>query len=397
MSEQIRERLTAPGPKRILALDGGGIRGAISLGFLKKIETNLRSEHLNPDLKLCDYFDLIGGTSTGSIIATLLALGYDVDTIRKLYLQLGEAIFGQKNNIWNPLDWADYLSADFDAGPLEKQLKSILGDMTLGTEDLKTGLVVVAKRADTFSTWPMFNNPDAQYYESVEEGQYGNKDYLLREVVRASTAAPSYFRPQVMDIGGQEAAFIDGGVSMANNPALQLFMMATCEGYRLNWETGTDKLLLVSIGTGTHTKSRATDELKNFNKLDWAKNIADLFMEDASWQNQMILQLLGESPTAQIIDGEIGNLANDRLGGKKWLTYIRYNAWLQYPHGQNAKPAYQNIKRMFSEEELIEMHEMSNAALAPEMMQVGDFYADIDVDPEHIPADFIKRSLVRGA
>ncbi len=68
------ERLTAGGPKRVLALDGGGIRGAITLGILEKIETLLRVQHGRPDLRLCEYFDLIGGTSTGSIIAVLLGI-----------------------------------------------------------------------------------------------------------------------------------------------------------------------------------------------------------------------------------------------------------------------------------------------------------------------------------
>ena len=69
------ERLTAAGPKRILALDGGGIRGALTLGCLERIEAILRQRHRRPDLRLCEYFDLIGGTSTGAIIAAALAIG----------------------------------------------------------------------------------------------------------------------------------------------------------------------------------------------------------------------------------------------------------------------------------------------------------------------------------
>ena len=72
------ERLTAEGPKRILALDGGGIRGVLTLGFLERIEQILRDRHNNPNLRLSDYFDLIGGTSTGSIIASALAIGMEV-------------------------------------------------------------------------------------------------------------------------------------------------------------------------------------------------------------------------------------------------------------------------------------------------------------------------------
>jgi len=70
----LHQRLTSDGPKRILALDGGGIRGVVTLGFLEEIESILAKRHPHiEDFRLCDYFDLIGGTSTGSIIAALLA------------------------------------------------------------------------------------------------------------------------------------------------------------------------------------------------------------------------------------------------------------------------------------------------------------------------------------
>ena len=70
----------APGPKRILALDGGGLRGIVSLAFLKRIEALLKERHGDdPDFRLCHYFDLIAGTSTGAIIAAGLAVGMSVD------------------------------------------------------------------------------------------------------------------------------------------------------------------------------------------------------------------------------------------------------------------------------------------------------------------------------
>ena len=62
-------------PKRILALDGGGLRGILTLGLLQKIEDTLRERHASQDFRLCHYFDLIAGTSTGAIIAATLALG----------------------------------------------------------------------------------------------------------------------------------------------------------------------------------------------------------------------------------------------------------------------------------------------------------------------------------
>src|SRR5258708_9417809 len=77
--------LFGPGPKRILALDGGGVRGAISVAFLERIEAIL-SERLGTKARLGDWFDLVGGTSTGALIAAALALGFRTQQINAFYL-----------------------------------------------------------------------------------------------------------------------------------------------------------------------------------------------------------------------------------------------------------------------------------------------------------------------
>ncbi|HLQ92707.1 MAG TPA: patatin-like phospholipase family protein, partial [Xanthobacteraceae bacterium] len=85
-----RERdrhLFGPGPKRMLTLDGGGVRGAITVAFLERIEEILH-QRLGRHVPLGDWFDLIGGTSTGSIIAGALALGYSVEDVKRFYLEL---------------------------------------------------------------------------------------------------------------------------------------------------------------------------------------------------------------------------------------------------------------------------------------------------------------------
>ena len=82
----------AKGPKRILALDGGGIRGILTLEFLKNVETLLK-QRLGDDALICDYFDLIGGTSTGSILAAGLACGKTVGALQELYRNIGANVF----------------------------------------------------------------------------------------------------------------------------------------------------------------------------------------------------------------------------------------------------------------------------------------------------------------
>ena len=158
------KRFDSPAPKKILALDGGGIRGALSLGYLKKMEEILREKyHGNKeDFRMSDYFDLIGGTSTGAIIAALLAMGNTVDHIIKLYMDLGDKIFAEKRGWWNPKSWF----ATYGYEGMEEGLKLAYGEnTTVGSDRIKTGLCIVAKRADTNSIWPMINHPRGKYYD----------------------------------------------------------------------------------------------------------------------------------------------------------------------------------------------------------------------------------------
>lgn len=253
VSSSLEARLSAKGPKRILTLDGGGIRGAITLGFLEKLEQTLADRHersgiiAKNEFRLHHYFDLIGGTSTGSIIAALLAIGgYSVAEIKTMYRNLGARIFSDRNG-FNLLGKRIYLDHKYDSTPLKEELKKIFQDARLGDESNKTGFCVVTKRLDTCSTWPVTNNPKAKYFEKNR--------FFIRDIVRASTAAPSFFEPEIIDVGnGEEAIFVDGGMSMMNNPSLQLFLIATLKGFKLNWEVGEEKLLIVSIGTGRKEK-----------------------------------------------------------------------------------------------------------------------------------------------
>src|SRR5713101_2330615 len=89
------EHFQMPGPKRILALDGGGLRGMLTLGFVRQIERIiLRARHgSDPSFRLCHYFDLIAGTSTGAIIAAALATGMSVEDVIGHYQRLGREVF----------------------------------------------------------------------------------------------------------------------------------------------------------------------------------------------------------------------------------------------------------------------------------------------------------------
>ncbi len=315
------QHLFEVGPKRILALDGGGVRGILTLQYLKRMEELLRKRAGNdPDFRLSHYFDLIGGTSTGSIIATGLALGWTVEKLEVLYNDLSEQVF--QKSIWRQ----GILQAKFPRTPLMKALTAQFGDRTLGSDDLQTGLMIMTKRLDSGSPWPLMNNPKGRYFDpkSKKGIAAANKDFLLREIVRASTAAPHYFNPERLRIGkGAEGAFVDGGVSPHNNPALQLLLMATTEGFELKWATGAEQLLLVSVGTGSQETRLSANAVMDMTSVNVVREALMSLMNDCDAMNQTILQWMSRSPTAWTIDREIGDLQGDVLGGKELFSYLR--------------------------------------------------------------------------
>ncbi len=371
---------TTSGPKRILACDGGGIRGALTLGYLKKIETILREKENNPDLLLCDYFDLIGGTSTGSIIASGLAIGMSVDEIITLYMDLGGKIFGKKYDWWKPWETFKFLRANFDYSALrDSLLKTFSNDdgepILMGGPEIKTGLCVVAKRADTNSTWYLINHPDGKFYDS-EEGV--NKDIPLWQAVRASSAAPTYFVPQMIEVGnGETAAFVDGGVSTSNNPSLALLMVATLKGFPFHWEMGADKLEVVSVGTGYSIFSKKIGDIEKNWMLSWAKSVPEMLMQDSSWQNQIIMQWLSDSKTAVEIDMEIEDLNGDQLGGKPLIKYLRYNTPLTVDSLEKL------MGKDYSDEQVASIIEMSNAENRFELLDIGLAAAEDEISAGH--------------
>ena len=367
-------------PKRILALDGGGLRGILSLGLLQKVENILRERHQAGDeFRLSDYFDMIAGTSTGAIIAATLALGWKVEEIRKRYMSLGERVFTRS------LLRQGVLRAKYDEDTLIAELKKVYGaKTTLGGPELKTGLLVMTKRIDTGSPWPLSNNPRGQYFAARAKGVIGDGDYLLWQVVRASTAAPAYFDSQQITIARAAGAtpvagqFVDGGVSPFNNPALMALMYATMIGYRINWPTGPDRLLVVSIGTGAADPTVTHANLAAKQAVDALLSL----MNDTATLQETLLQWLSDGPTARRINREVGNLEGDVLNGAPALTYRRYNVDLRASALQELEPGLQDPKVI---ESLSAMDSPANMTI---LHRLGLLAAQRDIVAGHFPAAF---------
>jgi len=373
------EHLFGPGPKRILALDGGGIRGALTLGYLKRIEHILRERAGgDPDFRLSDYFDLIGGTSTGSIIAAGLALGFSVEKLQKMYQSLANEVFKK------PLLRLGVFSSKFPKEPLVKALTENFGDNTLGSDQLRTGLMIMAKRLDTGSPWMMHNNPKGKYFNPKGGSGVPNKDYLVREIVRASTAAPHYFEPEELEVAsGVKGAFVDGGVSPYNNPALQMLMLATLKGYGLEWPMGAENLLLVSVGTGFLETRMEPEAVMDMPAIQLAAQSVISIMGDCDWLGQTVLQWLSNSATPWKIDSEVGNLQQDVMGSESaLLTYLRYT--LAY----SSNWLHDNLNVDMSEEEATSLFAMDNPQNVQMLSDLGTKAAAIQINARHFPGEF---------
>jgi hypothetical protein len=411
LTKDTRDRhLFGPGPKRLLSFDGGGVRGAISVAFLERIET-LFAEHqrkvltdyiaekeragiadeklaaarkkLADPFRLADWFDLVGGTSTGSLIAGAIALGFNTQDIKKFYIDRAPYVF--QRPFWR----IPGLQAKFDARALRQEIDAIVAQRSLDSEDLITGVSVVSKRMDTGSPWIITNNPRSPYWETKpatadDPGYLGNRHYKLATLVRASTAAPHFFDPEIVQILADDekdrpaypagpadrdwldkmndnlgrfprltmlltklralrvagakgpspkthGLFVDGGVTPFNNPSFALLMQTLIKPYGMCWALGPDKLTFVSIGTGSYRARLSFTELGFAGPLKLALHSLLSMMGDTQTLALAQMQWLGECPDPWPINSEIGTLAGELPPEARWFRFMRYDVQLEKP------------------------------------------------------------------
>jgi hypothetical protein len=233
------------------------------------------------------------------------------------------------------------LRYEFKSEPLAAKLREVFAsDTTLGSEKLRTLLLLVMRNATTDSPWPISNNPYAKYNDSARPDC--NLKFPLWQLVRASTAAPTYFPPEVIVLPGakprerKEFVFVDGGVTMYNNPAFQMFLMATLDRYwgakpEARWGTGADRMLIVSVGTGTSPAARQSLQPHEMNLLFNATTIPSALMFAALSEQDLLCRVFGDCRAGETIDREVGDLvgsAGPLPREQKLFTYLRYNAEL---------------------------------------------------------------------
>lgn len=376
----LEERIGRPGPKKILALDGGGILGLMSVEVLIRIEDLLRARAGHgDDFVLADYFDFVAGTSTGAVIASCISLGMPMRKIRQFYLDSGVEMF----------DRASLLKRfyyKFEDDKLAAKLKAEMGPdraddpasglATLGSPRLRTLLMAVTRNATTDSPWPFTNNPRAKYNQRVRPDC--NLLLPLWKVVRASTAAPTFFPPEVVDIGPRRFVFVDGGVTTYNNPAFLAFVTATAEPYRIGWSTGEQQMLVVSLGTGSAAKMLPTLEPGDMHLLYQASNVPSALMNAAAQGQDLFCRTFGRCLAGPELDREVGAMINAAGPvAPKLFTYLRYDADV-------SREGLDRLGLPDVEPEKVQL--MDSVQYIPDIQRVGARLAEREVKPEHFAA-----------
>ena len=248
--------------RKILSIDGGGIKGVFAAQFLADIEEEC-------SVRICDYFDIITGTSTGAIIACGLSLGISAKEILELYLDKGEYIFNG-NKFWRMLRCV--INSKYENTNLKECLENVFGDKLLGESN--TRLLI-----------PTFNleTGRVEIFKTSHHQNYA-RDYKMKivDVLLSTTAAPTYFPAYSFKNRGR---FVDGGVG-ANNPSqIAVIEAITSCGWRR------EDLCLLSVG--------CTDDYKKFSGRKRVSgmqvlNIIKFFMRAESQYSENVSKLLLE-------------------------------------------------------------------------------------------------------
>jgi len=247
---------------KILAIDGGGIRGIIPAMILAEIEKRTKKP-------IAEMFDLIAGTSTGGILALGLTKPnsqgkpeYSAEKLIGLYEKEGEIIFSR--SVWHRLRAVgNIMEEKYPSAGIEKVLDKYFGQARL--KDALTEVIITGYEIERRFPW---------FFKSSKAKINSDNDFFMKQVARATSAAPTYFEPAKLDTPGAKEyyALIDGGV-FANNPAMCAYVEAktTFKGAR--------DFLVVSLGTGVLTRPLAYEEAKGWGLANWAQPLLSVIFD----------------------------------------------------------------------------------------------------------------------
>ena len=288
---------------KVLAIDGGGIRGLIPALVLAEIERRTGR-------RIADMFDLIAGTSTGGILACGLVCRGDDDRplhtaeeLADLYVTEGPKIF-DRSLVQEVTSLGGLVDEKYDDKGLNTALETYLGDARL--KDVLT---------DVFITAYDISDRFAFFFRSSRARMDETYDFSLFEAARATSAAPTYFEPvEVTDgAGARTYPLIDGGV-YAINPAMCAYAEVVGAGHQLE--------VLASLGTGAQNQRYEFEDVTGWGQLEWVRPLIDIVFDGVS----------------DTVDFEAATLAKDR--------YQRFQAALRYASDALDDASESNLRRL---------------------------------------------------
>lgn len=363
---------------RILSLDGGGIRGLYTLEILDRVESLLREREQRPDLVLADYFNLIGGTSTGAILAACLSWRMSIAEVRDQYLGFSNEVFRQVRGLKR-------LRYAFDRTELAGFLRRVFSEDSvnpscLGTDRLSTLILLMMRNGSSGSVWPVTNSPSARFNE--RENPACNLDFPLWQLIRASTAAPTFFPTESIEVRSDDGRvfrqdFIDGAISPYDNPALRIYVHATLPQLGIGMADGVENLYVLSVGTGTSKRTYEHGKLGNINLIGGAIRTIEAVLQSGKTGQDLMCRVFGHCLHGAAIDSELGAILGrgDPASSGKHFLYCRYD------HAFTAEEQ-ERSRRMAKSSKAFDLAELANIPL---LRELGAAYAIEHVKPEHLP------------
>jgi len=310
---------------KILSIDGGGIRGVIPGVVLMEIEKIIQKKTSNPKAKIADYFDFFSGTSTGGILACIYLCPdernpaksrFTAEQAVELYLRRGPLIFN--TSAWKRFTSLGGLSEEiYSEESLEKYLRVYFRDVKL-SEMVKPCLIAayeIEKRQAFF-----FSRNDAL--------ESNHRNFYIRDVARATSAAPIYFKAsQIKSLSGEVYSFVDGGL-FANNPA----MCSLAEVLKLNSfndeKVALENIHILSLGTGIKRNPIEYKEASEYGAIGWIKPILHILSsgnnETVDYQLTQLYktldisnQYLRLSPLLEVASAELDDASPENMKALK--------------------------------------------------------------------------------
>lgn len=263
------------GLTRILSIDGGGIRGMIPGQILITLEEMLIELSKNKAAKLGDFFDFIAGTSTGGIMACLYLCPEEKNhkkprlsakQVVEFYDENAGAIFSS-SLFYQLKTLHGYIGAKYPVAAIEHAVKKYFHNLEL-KQLIKPCLI------------PAFDihKQGAHFFTQHTAKKNKKSNYLVKDVVRATSAAPTYFQPATIhSMAGKTYSFVDGGV-FAGNPALCAYV----EARKLDNHPEVENMLILSLGTGQVHNPDECKKAKNWGKIQWIEPLMDILLNGST-------------------------------------------------------------------------------------------------------------------